>query len=431
MNVSEKSLKPCCPHEPGDAFGRACPHVFLEPDDEHNIAFTEQGITYDLVCAKCAHFLEEEKRDFVYLCEMCFYFIEGTGGHEENIFGKPQIRERETQLQFTHRMVTLQGWGNRKLLCLQPENDVTGSQWIALAATGELFRLDFDQNTATSLMQLPDECVDLNQEVALYLSSKSKFAAVVNVKGEKGCVVDLGNKRVTMSLYRGDYHNKHCTFPIAFFESDSRILLVHGTTWNRLDISDPQTGEILTKREQPVYAENKPSEHYLDYFHCGLTISPDNQWIVDNGWVWAPVGIVRSWSLQQWISSNVWESEDGNSVRDLCNRNYFWDGPCCWINERTLAVWGFGGDDEFMIPAVQLFDLESGKRTRWFAGPQGELTFDKYLFSTSQEYGTSVWDIETGERLHHAKDFQFVSYHRGAKQFISYESSGHLQISCL
>ena len=81
------------------------------------------------------------------------------------------------------------------------------------------------------------------------------------------------------------------------------------------------TGRLLTERTYapPPGGKGRP-EHYLDYFHGTLAVSPDQQWIVDDGWVWAPAGIPRTWNFRRWIEENPWESEDGPSVRWLCQR---------------------------------------------------------------------------------------------------------------
>jgi hypothetical protein len=235
-----------------------------------------------------------------------------------------------------------------------------------------------------------------------------------------------------MRLDRGTYHVEHSNFPVAFAQIDGRLLLVHGTDWNRLDVSDPRTGGLLTDRSPTSYRrdEERP-EHYLDYFHGGLAASPDGEWIVDNGWVWHPVGIVSSWSLRRWLEGNPWESEDGPSKRGLCTRNYFWDGPLCWIDNRTLAVWGYGNDEENLLPAAVLFDVESGRQVRWFAGPVGSFVFDRYLFSSSRDAGTSVWDVATGERLLHDPTFSQTAYHPGARQFVTALPGGSFRLSHL
>jgi hypothetical protein len=131
------------------------------------------------------------------------------------------------------------------------------------------------------------------------------------------------------------------------------------------------------------------------------------------------------------MEDNPWESEDGPSKRRLSYRGCFWDGPLCWIDERTVASWGYGNDDENLIPAALLFDVESGRRIRWFAGPVGSFTFDRYLFSCSMESGTSVWDVATGERLLHDAAFCPTAYHPGTGQFLTVRPGGLFRLSRL
>jgi hypothetical protein len=143
---------------------------------------------------------------------------------------------------------------------------------------------------------------------------------------------------------------------------------------------------------------------------------------------------------------NRWESEDGPSLKSLCGRAYFWDGPWCWIDARTLAVWGYGRDDEWLIPAALVFDVVSGHEIRWFPGPEiapkneiypeerrpvGWFEFDEYLFSVSPERGTAVWDVVTGERLLEEPDFRPRCYHRGARRFLSLPGGATWHLSLL
>jgi hypothetical protein len=69
-----------------------------------------------------------------------------------------------------------------------------------------------------------------------------------------------------MSIYREDYYAEHCPFPLAFVQRDSKWLLIHATQWNRLDVSDPATGELLTDRPLPQVETGKSRpKHDLDY----------------------------------------------------------------------------------------------------------------------------------------------------------------------
>jgi hypothetical protein len=301
------------------------------------------------------------------------------------------------------------------------------------------------------LAQLPSGSVDLKKAVALHVSADGEMAAVVNTYGQHGVVLDLTTGEATMRLERDSYHEGISAFPVAFCVINGRLLLAHGTAWNRLDVSDPRTGELLTRRDSPPYVRGpQKAAHYLDYFHCGLSVSPSQEWIVDNGWCWHPIGEVVAWNLRRWVQENVWESEDGPSRKLLCWRQYFWDGPLCWIDGQTLAVWGYGDDDATLIPAVRIFDVASGEELRWFAGPMGgsiivagkgegqgaseslaALAFDRYLFSFSQDYGTSVWDVEAGEQLLSDATLRPLRYHRGAKQFLTRLSDGTFKMSWL
>jgi hypothetical protein len=96
-----------------------------------------------------------------------------------------------------------------------------------------------------------------------------------------------------------------------------------------------------------------------------------------------------------------------------------------------LAVWGYGTDDEWLVPPVRVFDAASGRETHWFAGPRGELGFDGELFSIDLVEATSVWDADTGERLLHDAAFCPHRYHPGAKTFLTPLPGGQVRVSRL
>ncbi len=179
----------------------------------------------------------------------------------------------------------------------------------------------------------------------LRVSRNGELAAVANTYGHKGAVLDLATGKAKMPLVRDKYHEDVSCFPLAFVDLGKRLLVIHGTAWNRLDISDARTGTLLTERGPTTYkrGEARP-EHYLDYFHCSLSVSPGQQFVAGNGWVWQPSGRVDTWSIPRWVNENAWESEDGLSKRRLCWREYYWDGPLCWLDDQRLTVWGYGQD---------------------------------------------------------------------------------------
>ena len=198
-------------------------------------------------------------------------------------------------------------------------------------------------------------------------------------------------------------------------EWDLLAIVIHRTDWNRLDISDAATGELLSGRERTRYGQGEPRpSHYLDYFHGGLLLSPGGRWIADDGWVWHPVGVPTVWDAQAWLGDNVWESEDGPSQRALCHRGYYWDTPMCWTGENQLAVSGIGSDDEAMLAGVRIFDVAAGAQVAAFAGPTGALfAAGGRLYSAAAD-GLEAWDPRTGQRTGTVPGFVPARHHPAA-----------------
>lgn len=305
---------------------------------------------------------------------------------------------------------------------IQPIHDSEKSEWMVLKVSGELMIVNFDDRLIRSVGRVDDSAFDRTKETMLQVSDDGRFVAIANRRGVKGAVVDLSNGRTTMSIYREDYYAEHCPFPLAFVQRESKWLLIHATQWNRLDVSDPETGELLTVRVSPQYEIiNSRPEHYLDYFHATLLPSPDGRWIADNGWGWHPVGIVRTWSVERWLNENVWESEDGPTAKDVCVQDN-WDQPMCWIDNNTLAAWGedTSSDEDRLV--FGFFDVQSGQRKRIFDAPVGRTFVEGgRLFVSEAPYtGVKVWDIDSGEEILSDSNIPAMKYHRGAKQFWGY-----------
>jgi hypothetical protein len=420
-----------CGHPEEEQRGWVCAHLLENLYQDNYLRFTGVGAAFWLLCASCWQQPEEARA--AHLREVCQDCARDAaiGGRRAAMAGLPAIKERPSALAFAHETIKLSGPLAERVLDIQPIDTQETPVWVALTASGALVSIDLARRLATPLAQLPAHSVDLDEAVSLHLARAGSLAAVVNTRGQRGVVIDLATGRATMRLERGNYHVKHCVFSVAFFEQDGRLLLVHATTWNRLDVSDPRTGQLLTKRRVPAYQGGQRPAHYLDYFHCGLSISPSQEWIADNGWLWHPMGMVVSWNLRRWVQENAWESEDGPTKKDLCWRDHYWDGPLCWLDGQTLAVWGEGEDDLLLIPAVRLFDVSTGQELRQFRGPAGTLVYDGYLFSFAAEQGMAVWDVATGERLLHEPAWCPLRYHRGACQFLTLLPDGAFQLSRL
>jgi len=323
-----------------------------------------------------------------------------------------------------------------KIIDLAPMNSEARSIWILLGSNGDIFRFDADTAEGTRLasITIPDEgggqtrFRDSARKLRLHSSFGGDYAAVVCDYGRYGAVVDLNAGKVTMRLDGGDYCNETVPFSFAFLNRGRQTIAVHRTAWNRLDLSDASSGELLSIRNPTSYQNGEPRpEHYLDYFHGALYVSPNGTRIVDDGWVWHPVGVPTVWDLNLWISANPWESDDGPTRKEICARDSYWDRGVAWLNERIAAIGGIGDDDSEMVEGARIFDVTSegpaGSRWRsdwsWakeitaFPGPAGKFFSDGRSLYSSDKIGLSKWDTETGARLGCTDGFHPIHIHTG------------------
>ena len=93
------------------------------------------------------------------------------------------------------------------LRAIAPIDAMAQSIWVALTADGTLVRLDL-KHGSIHLATLPTDALQLDTPVTLQLSSDGRLAAVSNTYGRFGQVVNLTTGAQTMTLDRGNYHEK-------------------------------------------------------------------------------------------------------------------------------------------------------------------------------------------------------------------------------
>jgi hypothetical protein len=244
------------------------------------------------------------------------------------------------------------------------------------------------------------------------------YVAVVENSRQRGLVINLEDPSFRMDLYRKDYQVEHCSFPIAFYSAQDQTFLIHGTDWNRLDITCLDTGELLTART--IQSDTKTN--FFDYFHSELMVSPDHQRFLSNGWIWAPVDILT-----------VYEISDFFQRYELCYRDlempitsgYLWDRAVAWLDAHTLAVvynqQEETGEEKF--PSELLFlDVATGDLKdripfdHFKVCEEGEI-FDDFYYSASlkvfiilgQHQGMKMVNL-TGELLHTEEEMEWRGY---------------------
>ncbi len=451
--------EPECPHADTQTPRRVCIHLFREEQDAEGfdldgvLRFSGEGLEYWLTCRACK---DAQTPDLAAVCDTCFDEMERCPGVFVGVRGTPEILQRRSGLQFAHRKIDLPGLVADELIAFAPLAHGRRSSWVALRADGTLLRLDLDRPASSEVCSVdltelgaraPFEAdPSQRQEQAARWSGRyfrgdyfvepspdGRFVAVVATRGPRGLVVDVASGLTTLRLDRGAYHVEASEFPVAFLVDESLTVVIHASDWNRLDMADAATGALLSARSPTSYREGEPApHHYLGYFHGALLVAPDGSHVVDDGWSWHPTGSLHAFNCRRWLHENPWESEDGPSVRVLRYCNYFWDGPKCFVDDRTLAVWGYGPDDEAMTDAAVIFDVVTGRRLRWFAGPpRGRFFFDDYLIVSAEGPGTSVWDVATGERLHEDPALTLLAHNRSARTFLGIGPDGTLRESRL
>lgn len=321
---------------------------------------------------------------------------------------------------------------------IAPVNHSSESLWIMLAGNGDVFRFNADSGDYAQMARstVPVEPVTTDWVSALrqrlHVSNGGEFIAVVNDHGRYGQIIDARTGKVTIDLDGGDYFEYTVPFSFAFVEVSTGVIAIHRTAWNRLDFSDPVTGKLLSER--PISdgsKEGEKPEHYLDYFHGALHVNPSRTRVVDDGWIWHPVGVPQCWSLDRWFSENVWESEDGPSKKDICARYYYWDHSMCWLDDTRVVIAGIGDDD--IVEGARVFDVTAsgsaspgfgGSKWEWalevtaFTGPAGRFFTDGISLFSSDKEGLSRWCVEDGARTGHLQDFEPTHHHRGARELV-------------
>lgn len=376
---------------------RVCTHLLPAREGEFVIQFTGRGVEQRLLCQECA----PDSAALVDTCAACVAAIEKAASPVRFV-GSPQVLERATSL----RLEACPAPALPPLADLAPVLD--GDAWLGLGQDGRVHRLDLTHGAVASSPVVEH---GLAGDLRLHASARGDLAAITARRGQRGVVVDAVTGAILLRLDRSDYHPEQSEFPLAFLERGGRTLVVHGVDWNRLEVTEPRSG--ARPADAPVAGEalessrpGRPGDHFRGH----LVPSPDGAWLAEDGWIWQPVGCVLAWPVDAWLG-------EGTTDKFLLQRDH-WDLPLCWVAPRTLAVYGFGDVWNDVLPAAVIFDVTTGERVRWFAGPRaGDFFFvDPYLVTTGA--GTSLWDVTTGERVLHDVAFDATHAHPSTRHLV-------------
>jgi hypothetical protein len=126
---------------------------------------------------------------------------------------------------------------------------------------------------------------------AASVAPNGDVVALVQSTGTKGLLFDA-DTRLIREVDRSIYHAEAYRYPIALFTLPSgRTAIVHcPKAYNRLEIEDARTGELLT---------GGVARDAQDYFHSRLGVSSSGRYLLSAGWLWQPWGCVVVYDLER------------------------------------------------------------------------------------------------------------------------------------
>ena len=284
---------------------------------------------------------------------------------------------------------------------------------FVICKSGKLYILDLTNNKIKQITEQKD-ILDF-KNIVVY--SHKNYICVVENRGIRGVVVNSENRSFSKKLFRGNYYVENCSYPIAFYEYKNGIFLIHGTDWNRLDITHLNTDSLLTER----VVDYDTKTNYFDYFHSRLSVSPNYKNFISNGWIWSPYDYITAYSIEEFLekyelSYKIIEFEP--------TTGYNWDRPLCWINDELLCI-GYNKQEEkgtekfpselIFVNIVQNeivnriefngFEVDEGTGEVY-----GEVYFNqkgKYLVGVNDKEGILISDLDGKEIF---QDRTLVSY---------------------
>jgi hypothetical protein len=253
------------------------------------------------------------------------------------------------------------------------------------------------------------------QSNAFKLYSFKNYICLVENRQTKGIVLNLEIPGFKLELSRGEYQVEHCSFPIAFYSAENKDFLIHGTDWNRLDITCLDNLQIKTDR----LVDYDSKTNYFDYFHSLLSVSPDGTHFSSNGWIWSPVDVITIYSVENFLKEYELSQ---HSLYFGQTSGYFWDRPLCWIDNNMIAIAYNQAEDEELkadyITQILLIDIEQDEIVKRLECPvfkpneygeaMGSLYFDNNqnrIIAIGQQSGLYIQTLD-GKLIYSDLDFK-------------------------
>lgn len=204
-------------------------------------------------------------------------------------------------------------------------------------------RLTKDENGNESRSQIMNTALPYQQNYTMDLLWP--WLSVFQQYGTNGCMYNL-ETGVQKYFSRENYHADVSSFSNGLFLYQGQVCLLHQTQWNCLDITNLETGMLLTDRE--IYyrmlegtdaqgSRKYEKKNYVDYFHGRIFFSPDHQYFVDTGWVWQPAGVPVLYRVEDFLTDY-----ENSEIRLGLGEDFIfgddWDQSAVWLDQNNFLL---------------------------------------------------------------------------------------------
>ena len=206
------------------------------------------------------------------------------------------------------------------------------------------FEQIFDTNPPKNV-HYSDGGFDSSAASSVYVMGE--IVVVVNDYKTNGFVLNQEQDYV-LRLHRDDYYAEISQYPIALFRgTDGDPYLIYGTAWNRVDIANLTTRQVLTADKSLIevgaeqhhldfYSKHTESNKFLwpseyDYFYGHLAVSPNRRRFLSAGWWWGSSDCCATYDIGDFTASHR---------INACHIGY-WEHhhrPVCFVDDDTVAV---------------------------------------------------------------------------------------------
>ena len=303
----------------------------------------------------------------------------------------------------------------------------------------KIVRINLDHNEQTIVYDLTE--IDFISDKSIIQASRNgRYAVITDELGElynekptsSGVLIDLKEQKVIYTFVVNMYHIINNSF--AFFSRGSIDYFIFKTEWNRIDILNINENRIVTER---VFADHH------ECFHGHVLISPNEKNILDNAWVWNPVFVLRTWSIDSWLMDSTISENPTFLTSDLNDEACF-----DYIDDDTILLIAtprcddedcMDNHDTQILSIVNICQGDTIARTAEI-NKYAQMIYDRYLYLYDKE-SMRIYTIDNMQEImnHEGPDPIEISltkiyqnaaltsesikfYHRGSKKFVGKEN---------